>query len=102
VWKEANGITKHLPKETWESYEHLNLGKNRSGPRFELGSSAVRCVPQPTAMFSFFVFKLYHFIVFPQTKSKGRYLVLQPFQNTSAADIYSTFYTILPLNKISD
>jgi hypothetical protein len=77
---EANDISKHLPEGTWENYEHLKLGNNRSGPRFELGSSAVLCVPQPTAMFSYFVFKLYHFIVFPQAKSKGRYSVLQPFQ----------------------
>ena len=53
MWKEANGISKHLLEGTWEIHEHLNLGKNLSGLRFEIRSSAVwRCVPQPTAMFS--------------------------------------------------
>lgn len=66
MWKEANGISKHLPEGTWEKHEHLNLGNNHSGPRFEIGSSAVRrCVPQPTAIFSYFVVTL-ALIVFPQ------------------------------------
>jgi len=56
MWTEAKGISKHLSEETWENHEHLNLRKKRSGPRFEIGNSAVRrCVPQPTAMFSHFI-----------------------------------------------
>jgi len=59
MWKEANDISKHLLEGTWVNHEHINLGKNRSGPRFEIGSSAVwRCVPQPTAMFTYFVVTL--------------------------------------------
>lgn len=56
MWKEAKGISKHLSEGIWENHKHLNLRKKLSGPRFEIGSSAVgRCVPQPTAMFSYFV-----------------------------------------------
>jgi hypothetical protein len=81
MWKEANGISKHLPEGTWGNHEHLSLGKNRSGPRFEIGSSVVRrCVPQLTAMFSYFVVTLALHILPSESKSKSRYRVLQPLQ----------------------
>jgi len=41
MWKEENGICKYLPEGTWENHEHLNLGKNLSGPRFGIGNSGV-------------------------------------------------------------
>ena len=81
MWKEANGISKHLPEGTWEKHEHLNLGNNHSGPRFEIGSSAVRrCVPQPTAIFSYFVVTLALHSLPSESKGKSRYRALQPYQ----------------------
>jgi len=34
MWNEDNCVSNRLPEGTWETNEHLNLGKNRSGPRF--------------------------------------------------------------------